>query len=64
METTTGKLQITLTGSHIGCNPRQRGTLAALGLPKIGRIVVKDDTPSIRGMIGAISHLVSVTEVE
>ncbi len=58
------KLEITLTGSYTGCKPKQRDTLRALGLRKVGEIVVKDDTESIRGMIAVVEHLISVCETK
>ena len=45
------KLNITLKKSLIGRNQRQRATVKALGLRKIGHTVIHDDTPQIRGMI-------------
>ncbi len=43
---------------------RQRRTLEALGLRRIGRTVVHDDTPQIRGMLKKVEHLVRVEEIE
>lgn len=57
------KLQIKLVRSTIGSKPNQRKTAIALGLTKLQKTVVKDDTPTIRGMINVISHLVEVKEV-
>ena len=58
------RLELTLTGSYIGCKPKQRATLRALGLRKIGRSVIQEDTPSIRGMIANVEHLISICEAE
>lgn len=55
-------LQIKLTKSTIGFNKRQKDTVKALGLRKLHQVVEKQDTPDIRGMITAVSHLVEVTE--
>ena len=55
-------LKITQVRSTIGCKPKQRGTIRALGLGKIGRTVTKPDTPEVRGMIARVPHLVSVEE--
>ena len=55
-------LVITQTRSTIGTKPKQRGTIRALGLGKIGRSVTKPDTPEVRGMIARVPHLVSVEE--
>jgi large subunit ribosomal protein L30 len=56
------KLEIKLVRSTIGSLPNQRKTAKALGLTKLQKTVVKDDTPTIRGMINVVSHLVEVTE--
>lgn len=53
-------LQVKLVKSPIGYEKRQRATLQALGLRKLHQTVEKQDTPAIRGMITAVSHLVSV----
>ena len=55
-------IQITLVKSLIGSKPNQRKTAQALGLSKINQSVTRQDTPTIRGMINVISHLVSVSE--
>ncbi|GAB3795731.1 50S ribosomal protein L30 [Virgibacillus kimchii] len=57
------KLEITLTRSVIGTNEVQRKTVEALGLKKIRQSVVREDTPSVRGMINRVSHLLAVKEV-
>jgi large subunit ribosomal protein L30 len=57
------KLQIKLVKSVIASKPNQRATAIALGLTKLQKTVVKDDTPTIRGMVNVISHLVEVKEV-
>lgn len=60
----TKRLKITLVRGLIGCTERQRGTVRSLGLRAIGRSVVRDDTPVVRGAARAVSHLVEVEEVE
>ncbi len=55
-------LKITQTRSAIGCKPKQRGTLRALGLRGIGRSNTLPDRPEVRGMIARVPHLVSVEE--
>jgi len=55
-------LKITQTRSTIGCKPKQRGTIRALGLGRIGRTVTKPDSPEVRGMISRVPHLVTVEE--
>jgi large subunit ribosomal protein L30 len=56
----TAKIKITQTGSPIGRKPGQRDTLKALGLNKIDRASVVDDTPSIRGMVRKVQHLIRI----
>ena len=58
------KLRITLVRSPIGNTVRQKATVKGLGLGKLQSSVVQADTPSIRGMIAKVSHLVEVEEVE
>ncbi len=53
---------VTQTGSPIGRKPDQRATLIGLGLNKMGRTRTLEDTPSVRGMINKVSHLVTVEE--
>lgn len=50
------------TGSAIGREASQRQTLVGLGLNKIGRKRELEDTPSVRGMINKVKHLVRVEE--
>ncbi|HET7522249.1 MAG TPA: 50S ribosomal protein L30 [Bacillales bacterium] len=57
------KLEITLTHSVIGRSSDQRATVQALGLRKIHQNVVLEDTPTIRGMVNKVSHLVKVKEI-
>lgn len=58
-----GKLKITQIRSTIDRKEPQKRTIKALGLGRIRRTVVHDDTPQIRGMVSAVSHLVTVEEV-
>ncbi len=57
------KLKVTLLRSYIGKNPKQKGTLRALGLRRIRQTKIHNDTPSIRGMIEVVKHLVKVEEI-
>jgi large subunit ribosomal protein L30 len=57
------KLKVTQTGSPIGRKSDQQATLVGLGLNKVGRTRVLEDTPSIRGMINKVQHLVAFEEV-
>ena len=53
-------LKVTQTGSPIGRTADQRATLIGLGLNKMNRSRELEDTPSVRGMINKVKHLVSV----
>ena len=57
------QIKITLTKSPIGRKPEQRKTVVALGLGKLNSSVVKDNA-AIRGMVNAVSHLVTVEDVK
>ncbi|HEX4866934.1 MAG TPA: 50S ribosomal protein L30 [Acidimicrobiales bacterium] len=48
--------------SAIGTKPKQRGTLRALGLGRIGKVSTLPDRPEIRGMLARVPHLISVEE--
>lgn len=61
-ETKKGTVTVTQTGSPIGRRKDQRATLIGLGLNKIRRTSVLEDTPSVRGMIDKVSHLVRVED--
>ena len=52
------KIRIKQIRSSIGKKPNQKATLKALGLKRINDVVVKEDNPSLRGMIKVVSHLV------
>jgi len=56
------KLYITRRKSLIQSIPKQVKTAKALGLTKMNKTVIKNDSPTIRGMIKVISHLVDVEE--
>ncbi len=53
-------LTVTQTASPIRRTKDQRATLVGLGLNKIGRTRILEDTPSIRGMINKVEHMVRV----
>jgi large subunit ribosomal protein L30 len=59
----TGILRITLVRSTIGRPADQGRTVASLGLRRLHSTVERPDTPSIRGMVTKIRHLVKVEEV-
>jgi len=53
-------IKIEQTGSAIRRHASQRATLIGLNLNKIGRVSELEDTPSVRGMIAKVQHLVRV----
>ena len=53
---------VTQIGSPIGRKQYQRATLVGLGLNKMHRTRTLEDTPSVRGMINKVSHLVKIVE--
>ena len=57
------KLKITLVKSKIGSVPKNRKTVEALGLNKIGKTVELPDNKATRGMIQNVKHLVKVEEI-
>jgi len=56
------KVTVRQTASPIRRKSDQRATLVGLGLNRIGRTAVHEDTPSIRGMIAKVHHLVEVVD--
>jgi large subunit ribosomal protein L30 len=54
------KIKITLVKSGIARPGKHKAILIGLGLKKLNRSVLRQDTPEIRGMISKISHLVQV----
>jgi len=56
------KLKITLVKSYIGRPQKQRQILRGMGLGKLNRTVLLEDTPEIRGMILKVNHLVFTEE--
>lgn len=57
-------IRVTQLGSPIGRRGDQRATLIGLGLNKRHRSRELEDTPSVRGMINKVRHLVQVDEAE
>jgi len=56
------KIKVKKIKSAINRTLRQKRTLEALGLKKIGQVIEHDATPNILGMVAKVSHLVSVEE--
>jgi large subunit ribosomal protein L30 len=57
------KLEIKQIRSAIGKVEFQKRTVRALGLRRLHQVVVQADTPSVRGMINQVKHLVEVKEI-
>ena len=57
------RLSITLVRSVIGNKADQRRTVESLGLRRLPQTVVHADTPSVRGMVNKVRHLVAVEPV-
>jgi large subunit ribosomal protein L30 len=60
----TGRLRITLVKSPVGNRREQKRTVRALGLRKMHQTVELGDTPTIRGMVNKVGHLVTVEELD
>lgn len=58
------KIKVTLVRSGINRPQDQKDTIRGLGLTKMHKSVVVNDTQAIRGMIRKVSHLVAIEAVE
>lgn len=58
------RLKVTQVKSGIGGKPNQRETLRTLGLKRIGDMIVKENSPVVRGQVNVVSHLVKVEEID
>ena len=56
-------LKVTLVKSPIGCVPKHKRTVEALGLKKVNKTVEMPDNDAVRGMIWHVRHLVKVEEI-
>jgi large subunit ribosomal protein L30 len=56
------KVRVTQTRSQIGQTERNRGTLRALGLGRIGRSAEHPESPQLAGMLRKVRHLVKVED--
>ena len=61
---TTGKVEVRQVRSGIGHERAMRDTLKAIGLKHHQDVVVKQDSPSLRGQLKHVRHLIEVTPVE
>lgn len=58
------RLRLTWVKSAIGYPKRQKATIKALGLTRLGSVVEHEKTPATLGMVEKVSHLVNVEEIE
>jgi large subunit ribosomal protein L30 len=59
----SGLIEVTYRKSAIGYASRQKETVRALGLRKLGDSAIHADSPAVRGMVARVSHLVAVRDV-
>ena len=57
-----GTVRLKWVRSAIGCTRDMRGTVRGLGFRRLQQVVEREDTPSIRGMVDKVRHLVVVVE--
>ncbi len=57
-------IRVTLVKSPIGFSKRHKATVRALGLHKLHQTVEHVETPSLRGMLYIVNHLIKVEEVK
>jgi len=57
------RLKIRLVKSVITSKKDHKATVRALGLRRVGQVIVKDDSAVVRGMIDSVSYLLEVSEV-
>jgi len=55
-------IKVKQTASSIGRPEKQKAILIGLGLNKMNKVVELEDTPSIRGMINKVPHLVKIVD--
>ena len=58
------KLKVTLIRSGTNRPQKHKDTIKGLGLTRLHKSVILNDTPAIRGMIRAVSHMVRVEAAE
>ena len=58
----TGTLKIRWVRSFIGCPRNMRQTIRGMGFRRMNQLIERPDTPSIRGMIAHVHHLVQIEE--
>ena len=61
-KTAAKTIKVTLVRSPIGYPKPQKATVRALGLRRMNQTVEHADTPSLRGMLAAVTHLIRIEE--
>ena len=56
------QIKVTLVRSPVGFQPKHRECVRGLGLKRMHQSVLVEDTPSVRGMIAKVHHMVEVVE--
>jgi large subunit ribosomal protein L30 len=56
------KIKIKLIGSPICCPEKHKQIVRSLGLKKMNRVVERPDTPSFRGMVLKVPHLLALVD--
>jgi large subunit ribosomal protein L30 len=57
-----GTVKLKWVVSYIGCTRDMRETVRGLGFRRMQQVVEREDTPSVRGMVDKVRHLVIVVE--
>ena len=57
-----GTIKLKWVVSYIGCTRDMRETVRGLGFRRMQQVVEREDTPSVRGMVDKVRHLVIVVE--
>lgn len=57
-----GKLQLKWVRSAIAAPEKHKKVIRGLGFTRLNQVIVREDTPAIRGMVGKVPHLVKVVQ--
>lgn len=60
--TKTGEIKIQYYHSSIGYSSKQKTIVKSVGLTKLNQIVTRPDTPSMRGVVAKVPHLLRIVE--
>jgi large subunit ribosomal protein L30 len=55
------RVKVTLRKSLIGLSPKQEATVKALGLRRLNQSATHEDSPTVRGMVAKVAHVLEVT---